>query len=149
MTDTARVLLTAVVLAGSAITMFAWRVTRIDPELPGRLIGELRLAQWAALMLAASGAVSIGLAVANPVVPGAHLEAWFGLAFVVAAGFILQRDPREALSFVALGFLMHALFNLTHRPGWLPVEIAPRWYVVACAIFDAYMAALAYWAQRR
>ncbi len=149
MTDTARVLLTAVVLAGSSITMFAWHITRIDPELPGRLIGELRLAQWAALLLSAGGAASIGLAVASPAVPGAHLEAWFGLAFVVAAGFILQRDPREALSLVAVAFLMHALFNLTHRPGWLPVELVPRWYVVACAIFDVYMAALSYWAQRR
>lgn len=149
MTDTARVLLAAVVLSASALAMFAWRVTRIDPDLPGRLIGELRLAQWAALVLTSIGAASIGLAVASPGLAGAHLEAWFGMTFVVAAGFVLQRDPREALSLVAIAFVIHALFNLSHRPGWLPLELAPRWYVVSCAIFDVYMAGLCFWARHR
>jgi hypothetical protein len=148
-TDTARVLFTAALLSASAISTFAWRVTHIDPELPARLIGELRLAQWAALILAAVGSVPIGLAVANPVISAGHLDASLGIAFVLMAGLVLQRDPREALLLVSGGFVLHAIANLTHRPGWLPVEIAPHWYTVGCAMFDVYMAALCFWARRR
>jgi hypothetical protein len=148
-TDTARVLFTAAILAASAISMFAWRVRQIDAEQPGRLIGELRLAQWAALILAGVGTVPIGLALAHPTISTAHLDATLGLIFVLIAGLVLQRDPREALLLVAGGFVLHALANLTHRPGWLPVEIAPRWYTVGCSTFDVYLAALCYWARSR
>ena len=60
MTDTARVLLTAAVLSGVTMATFAWRVMRTDPSHPDRLVGELRLAQWAAVLLTAIGAIPIG-----------------------------------------------------------------------------------------
>jgi hypothetical protein len=129
--------------------MFAWRVTRIDPSQSARLIGELRLAQWAAILIAAAGAMPIGLSVAGPAIPAAHLDAWLGVLFVVLAGLLLQREPREALVVASLVFIIHALVDIAHRPGWLPPDVAPKWFTVGCAIFDVYLAAVCYWAQRR
>jgi hypothetical protein len=149
MTDTARVLLTAAVLSGSALGVLAWRVGRTDASAPERLVGELRLAQWAALLLAATSGLPMGLAVALPSMPDAHLDAAIGVAFVGLAGIVLLRDPREGLFLAAAAFVLHALVDLAHRPGWLSAELAPRWYVVGCASYDVYVAALCYWARRR
>ncbi len=149
MTDTARVLLTATVLAGSATGAFAWSVARIDPEQPERLVGELRLAQWAALLLAAIAAMPIGLSVAQPSIPGGHLDAAIGVGFVCVSAVILVRDPRESLFLAAAGFVLHALVDIAHRPGGLSPDLAPRWYIVGCASFNVYLAALCYWARRR
>jgi hypothetical protein len=148
-TDTARVLLTAGVLSATAASMFAWRVGRIDAERPERLIGELRLAQWAALVLAAVSAMSIGLAVAAPPTPTAQLDAALGIAFLVLAGLVLLRDPREALLLVSLGFVLHALVDIGHRPGLLSPDLAPRWFTIGGATYDLYLAALCYWLRRR
>ncbi|MEZ5319894.1 MAG: hypothetical protein R2752_21000 [Vicinamibacterales bacterium] len=149
MTDTGRVLLTAAILAGSAIGVFAWRVTRLDPAEAERLVGELRLAQMAAVVLAAVGAILIGLAASATQVPGAHLDATLGVAFVVAAGFVLRRHPHEALLAAAIGFLAHALVMLAHRPGLLPPDLLPRWFAIALATCDVYLAAVCWAARRR
>ena len=148
MSDTARVLLTAAVLASTALAAFLWRLTRLDPSGPERLIGELRLAQWAALTLAAAGTVSIGLAVAHDGAPYGTIEVTVGLAFVVVAAMVLQREPREALLLAAGGFILHALLNLAHRRGGLD-PIAPPWYAMGAAIFDVVVAAICYWGRRR
>jgi hypothetical protein len=62
----------------------------------------------------------------------------------VVAGFTLVRDPRQGLTIVALGFAAHALVDIAHQPGILADGIAPRWYVVGCAVFDVYIGAVAY-----
>jgi hypothetical protein len=129
--------------------MLAWRVARLDPSLPDRLIGELRLARWAAILLAAVGAISVGLAVARPDVSAGNADVALGVVFVGWAGVVLQREPREGLLLAAVAFVIHALLNIAHRPGWLSPEIAPHWYTVGCAIYDVYIAALCWWARRR
>ncbi len=149
MTDTARVLLTAAALSASAIAMLAWRVARSDPSQPERLIGELRVAQWAALLLAATGGVPIGLAVAQPLIPAEHLDAAIGIVFIGVAGLILLRDPREGLLLAAGAFGLHALVDIAHRPGWLSPDVAPRWFIVGCATYNLFLAAACYWARRR
>jgi hypothetical protein len=150
MTDTARVLLTAAVLAAGAMTILAWQVIRTDVHAPARLIGQLRLAQFAAMLLSATGAVPMGLAIAaTPDVSLAHLEIAFGVIFVVLAGLVLLRDPRQGLLIAAIAFVGHALIDLAHRPGLLPPAIAPRWFFVSCAIYDVGLAAICYWSQRR
>ena len=149
MTDTARVLLTFAILSGVAVSVFARRITQMDPMQPERLIGELRLAQWAAILLAAAGAIPIGLSVAHQAVPFGHLDAAIGVAFIGLAGIVLQRDPREALLMVAGGFILHALVDLAHRPGVLSPDLAPRWFTAGCATYDVYLAAVCYWARRR
>ena len=149
MTDTARVLLTAAVLSASAAAVFAARVRRTDPAQPARLIGELRLAQWAAVIQAAIGAVPIGAAVVRPDLPTAHLDATLGVLFVLPAAVILLREPRQALLIAAGGFLLQALVGLAHRPGWLWPDPAPPWFTVGVATYRVCLAAICYWASRR
>ena len=150
LTDTARVLLTAAVLSAGALAILAWQVTKTDSHAPARLIGQLRLSQVAAMLLAATGALPIGLAIAAaPTVQLAHLDAALGVIFVVLAGLVLQRDPRQGLLIAALAFIAHALVDLAHRPGLLSPALGPRWFFVSCAVYDVLVAAICYWGQRR
>jgi hypothetical protein len=146
--DTARVLLAAAVLSGLALPTFVWRVTQVDPEDTGRLIGELRLAQWAAVLLSGISGIPIGLAIAGTT-PIAHVDAAFSVVFIGLAGIVLQREPREALLLASAAFVCHALLDLAHRPGWLSPELSPRWFSTGCAMYNVYLAGLCYWARRR
>lgn len=148
MSDTARVLLTAAVLSAAAIATLAWRLVRLDADEAERLIGELRLMQWAAVLLAAVSAIPMGLAIAAQA-PLAHLDIALGAIFVGLAGFLLQRDPREGLLVACAAFLTHALLDIAHRPGWLAADLAPRWYTIGCAIHNVLLAAICYRARRR
>jgi hypothetical protein len=143
------VLLTAGVLSAVAITTFAWRVTQVDLEEPQRLIGELRLAQWMAIILAGIGGIPLGLALADPSASLANLDAAAAVLFMGLAGVVLQRDPREALLLGSGGFLLHALVDIAHRPGWLATDLAPRWFTIGCAIHNVYLAGVCFWARRR
>ena len=143
------VLAIAAVLSGLTLILFAVRVIRADPSQPEHLIGQLRLAQWAAVLLGGAGAISIGLAIASPVAPFAGAEAALGIVIVAWSGLVLQRDPREALVFVAGGFVAHALFSLAHRPGWFASGTTPHWYIVGITIYDVCLAAVCFWARRR
>jgi len=148
-TDTARVLLTAGVLSLSAIVALAWRTSRTESNSPERLIGELRLSQWVAILLAATGGVPMGLAIAGSAIATAHLDLAIGVAFVGLAGLILQREPRQALLIATGGFLLHAIVDIAHRPGWLSPDLVPRWFIIGCASYDILIAAICYWARRR
>lgn len=149
MSDTARVLLTAAVLSFSAFAALAWRVTRSDAAQPERLVGELRLSQWAAVLLAASGAAGIGFAAARPNVPTGTVDVTVAMTCIVLAGLVLLREPRTGLLVAALGLLGHALADVAHRPGWLSQELVPRWYAVSSAVWDLAIAAVCLWARRR
>ncbi len=146
--DTARILLTAAVLSAIALATFVVTLTRLDPTGPDRLVGQLRLAQWGALLLAVTAGVSIGLTIAAMDGPFGTLEVTLGIAFTIAAGASMLREPRSALYTIAAAFLLHACYDIAHRPGGLP-SIAPHWYAVGCAIYDVYVAVLCYWAIRR
>lgn len=149
MTDTARVLLTAGVLSVSTAGVFAARLRRMDASDPARLVGQLRLSQWAAIVLATLGGAPIGLAVANAGQPLAHLDLTLGVAFGILAGIVLHREPAAALHLASGAFILHALLDLAHRPGWLSPAIAPVWYTAGSATFDIGMAAVCFWAARR
>ncbi len=149
MTDTARVLLTAAILSAATVSIFAWKITRIDREEPARLIGELRLAQWAAVLLAGVGMVPLGLVLAAPATATGNFDAAFGVIFVGLAGLILQRDPHEGLLLVTGAFLLHALVDILHRPGWLSPDLAPQWFTIGCAIYNVVIAVVCYLARRR
>lgn len=149
MHETGRVLLAAAVLSVTGLAVFAWRVSRLEADDSARLIGELRLAHVAAVLLAALGGVPIGLAVGAPEVANGHLDVGLGLAFVVFTGWTLFQPPQDALLWLSLGFLLLALANLAHQPGWLPPEITPHWYVVSSASYSLCVASLCYIASRR
>jgi hypothetical protein len=147
--DTARLVTTALVLAGSAMGVFAWRVSALEPAQPQRLIAELRLAQVLAVILAVTGGAWLGLAVAARGETLAGLDITVSLAAAIVAAMALLSDPRQALGLLAAAFMAHALADIAHRPGWLAPTIAPRWFTVGCAAFDVYLAALCYWVRRR
>jgi hypothetical protein len=139
----------AFALTGSALGVFAWRVASVDPSQPQRLIGELRFAQAMAILLAVTGGAWLGLAVRGGDEPLAGLDVTASAAAAVTAAFALVSDPRRALGVLAGAFMVHALIDVAHRPGWLAPSIAPRWFTVGCAAYDVYLAALCYWARRR
>src|SRR5436190_7789235 len=127
----------------------AWRVVRTESASPARLVAQLRVAQWAAVVLAAVGGISIGLSVAAEAVPAATLDVTIGAALLLASMAVIQREPRGALIVAASAFVAHALTDLAHRPGWLSPDVSPRWYVVRSAIYDVCVAAFCYVATRR
>jgi len=149
MTEVGRVLLTAAVLTLSAFASFAWRISRTDASQPERLIGELRLAQWAAVLFAATGAASIGFAAARPSIPLGTIDATIAVLCVVVAGMVLQREPRAGLLIAAWAFLGHALFDVSHRQGLLSDDLVPRWFAGSWAVWDLAMAAICLWGRRR
>ena len=149
MIDPPRILLIAAVLSTTALGTFAYQVGRTDPSAPGRLVGELRVAQWAALFLAAASALSMGFAMAATDGAILNVDLTLGVGFVGYAGLIMQSEPPTALLLAILGFAAQALVILAHRPGWLAPMVLPRWFAVGCAGYDVALAAICYWARRR
>jgi len=147
--DPARVLLTAAVLSLATVAMLAWRAMRASPDEPARLIGALRLAQWCAVLLAAIGAIPIGLALSASADSLGGIDAALGIVTVGTAGFMLLRDPYEALVLLAGAFVLHALIDLAHRPDFLSPALAPRPYLVGCAVYNVCLAAICFAARRR
>jgi hypothetical protein len=120
------------------------RTALIPISSPERLVSELRLAQVAALLLALSAGAYIGFAAANEAQPGVGFDVALSIGFLVVASWTMVRDPRQALTVLALGFAAHAIVDVAHQPGWLPAGIAPRWYAISCAVYDVYLGALCY-----
>ena len=149
MTDTARILLTGALLSASAIAVFAWRLTRVDPSQPERLIGELRLAQFAAVLLALTGGTWLGLAIAHEADLFAGLDVSLGVAFALVAIIALHLEPRQSLLVLAGAFALHAVLDVAHQPGGLSATVAPDWFIVGCAGYDVFVGALCFWARRR
>ena len=131
----------ALLFGVSALTL---RAMRLAPNAPDRLVAELRLAQIASLVLALTAGVSIGLIVNQGERPGLTLEVALGLAFFITASVAPFRDPREALTILAIAFGAHAVADVMHRPGLLADGIAPQWYIVGCALLDLGLGAFCY-----
>jgi hypothetical protein len=135
------------VAAAAIATGFTWysiKTASISTASPERLIGELRLAQFAALLLTLSAGAYIGLAAVYEARLGIGLDVALATGFFVLASVTMVRDPRQALTILSLGFAAHAVLDVAHRPGLLPEGIAPTWYSIGCAVFDVYVAALCY-----
>ena len=145
MTEAARSIVVAFALIGSGMTWQAIQSARVPVSSPDRLVAELRLAQLAALLLALSAGAYIGLAVAHEALAGVGFDIALAAGFFVVAASTMVRDPRQALTILALAFAAHAIVDVTHRPGWpLPDGVAPRWYSIWCAVYDVYIGALCY-----
>ena len=138
---------TAIVAFGALGAGLAWQAIRtaaIPAASPERLIAELRLAQMAALLLTLSAGAYVGFAVAREHEPGVGLDIALAVCFLLVAAVTMVRDPRQALTIVALAFAAHAVVDIGHRPGLLPEGLAPRWYAVGCAVYDVCMGAVCY-----
>lgn len=138
------VLVLALGVAG-ILARLAWQAARTPVSDGTRLVAEFRVIRLAAILLAATGAVYIGFAVARAQTTGAALEIALAAGFITLAAVAMTRDPRQALAMLALGFVAHALLDIAHRPGFLPPEFAPRWYLIGCAVYDSAIAAICYW----
>lgn len=138
---------TVTIAFGALLLGVAWqsiRTARVPTSSPERLVSELRLAQLAALLLVMSAGAYIGFAVASESRPGVGLDIALAVGFLIVAAATMVRDPRHALTILALAFAAHAVLDVAHRPGLLPEEIAPRWYAVGCAVYDLFLGALCY-----
>lgn len=145
MSEAAQTTLVAFALLATGMTWQAVQSARVPVSSPDRLVAELRLAQLAALLLALSAGAYIGLAVAHEAQPGVGFDVALAGVFFVVAASTLVRDPRQALTILALAFAAHAILDVAHRPGWpLPDGVAPRWYSIGCAVYDVFMGALCY-----
>jgi len=126
---------------------FSWQTFRtaaIPASSPDRLVAELRLAQIAALILTMSASAYLGFAASHEDQLGVGFDIAFAVGFFVTSAFTLTRDPRQALTVLALAFAAHALLDVAHRPGLLAEGVVPRWYTIGCAVFDVYIGALCY-----
>jgi hypothetical protein len=128
---------------GAGFAWYAVRSSMVPATSPDRLVAELRLAQFAALLLVLTAGAYIGFAVSKETVVGVGFDIAFAVGFLVVAASTLVRDPRQALTVLALAFAAHAVLDVAHRPGALP-EIAPRWYLIGCAVYDVFIGALCY-----
>ena len=145
-TEALRTIVIAFAGLAAGVTMLSVRTAAIPVDVPERLIAELRLAQIAALLLVLAAGAYVGLAVAHEARQGVGLDIALAVGFFVVAAATLVRDPRHALTILALAFAAHAIVDVAHRPGWLlPDAVAPRWYSIGCAVYDAYIGALCYW----
>ena len=149
MSDSSRVLLIAAVLSAAALAVFAAQVGRTETATPPRLIGQMRLAHWAALLLATSSGITLGFIVASGSGPLVSVDAALAIMLAGAAALAIQREPRAALLVVTAGLVAHALLTIAHRPGWLPADALPRWYAVGSATYDTVIAAICAWTWRR
>jgi hypothetical protein len=128
----------------AGLTWLSARTASIAATSPQRLVAELRLAQMAALLLTLIAGAYIGLAVIRENEPGVGLDIALAVGFMIVAAWTMMRDPRQALTVLALAFAAHAIVDIAHRPGLLPAALAPRWYAIGCAVYDAYIGALCY-----
>jgi hypothetical protein len=128
-TEGLRTLAVAFLGLAAGFTWYAARTALVPTNSPDRLVAELRLAQ---LAIAHEDQLGVGFDIALAVV------------FLVVAATTLVRDPRQALTILALGFAAHAVLDVAHQPGWLTPGIAPRWYSISCAVYDVYIGALCY-----
>jgi hypothetical protein len=127
----------------AGFTWYAVRTTLIPANSPDRLVAELRLAQFAALLLALTAGAYIGTSVNHDGQLGVGFDIALTLGFLIVAAATLVRDPHQALTILALAFAAHAVVDVAHQPGALP-EVAPRWYLTGSAIYDVYIGILCY-----
>ena len=145
MSEGLRTIALAFAALGAGFTWQSFRTMAIPASAPDRLVAELRLSQVAAMLLALVAGMSIGVAASHEQVPGVALDVAMAVGFFVCATAMLVRDPRQALTVLALAFAVHAVFAVAHRPGSpLPDGLVPRWFTVGGAVYDVCIGALCY-----
>ncbi len=144
MSDGGIALALATLALAAHVAWMSARVAGLPANTPERLVGELRLAQLAALVLCLVAGAGGGLAVAQVQVPGAGITLALAAGFLLVASNAILREPHDALTLLAVAFLAHAVVDILHRPGWLPELIVPGWYARDCATLNVVLAALCY-----
>ena len=144
MTDTDRALILAAAALALTLIRLSVIASRADPAAPARLIAELRLAQFGALMLTLTGGLYMGAALAQGTIPGSGIDIALAVGFLALASVAITREPGHALTLLAIGFAGHAVVDLIHGAGVLPTGALPAWFPTACAIYDVGIAGVCY-----
>jgi|SRR5690606_23882222 len=143
MSQVAVVFVLMAMLFTGGLGWFAWRLTQLAPDSPLAVVGQLRLSQAGAIVLALTAGMHAGLAAAAAATPGVAADLGLAGGFAALALLALLREPRVALGLLASAFAAHALVDIAHRPGLLPT-IVPRWLAVGGAIVDLALAAICF-----
>ena len=107
------------------------------------LKAELHLVQFAALLLTFISSIYIGFAITdNSQSINDELNIVFAIGFLLFAIVVIRKTPRIALKYLVLGFIAHAVIDLTHGIKWVSLEVMPDWYAYLCAIYDLGCAAI-------
>ncbi len=137
-------LIVACAVMALALIRLSLAASRADPSAPDRLVAELRLAQFAALVLVLTAGVYVGFALAHGTSPGSGIDVALAVGFLVLASVAVTQEPGDALTVLALAFAAHAVVDLLHGAGTLPSDALPAWYSTACAIYDVGVAGVCY-----
>ena len=143
-TEAFRALALGSVALGLALGWLAYNAARLEVTSPNRLVLELRLAQFSALLLVLAAGIYVGLAIAHENTPGVGLDIALATGFFVVAALATTWEPTRALTALAIAWGAHGLVDLAHMADALPGAIAPPWYPTACAIFDVAVAGICY-----
>ena len=81
--------------------------------------------------LAVIGAIYVGFAFADGRLSIMILELTVGTGFLVLGFLGLWQAP----VFIAVGLILHALWDLAHRPRGITTKL-PAWYPAFCAAYD-------------
>ena len=144
MTEAMLAFVFSAVILGGGVVWLATVAVRAEATDPDRLVSELRLAQYAALLLAATATVYIGFALAHDEARASGLVIALVTGFFLVAAVVATWEPGRALTALALAWGAHALLNLAHAADLLPAAIVPAWYPAAGAIYDICIAGLCY-----
>jgi hypothetical protein len=143
-TETVRAIVLGFLAVGSVLAFFSFRAAATPSSSPERLIAEFRVVRFAALLLALTAGAYVGLAAARDQVAAGALDVTLSIGFLAVASVAVTRDPRQALMMLAGAFAAHALLDIAHRPGLLSPDLAPRWFLISCAVYDMTAGALCY-----
>ena len=127
-----------------ALAWTAWQACRSDPNSPERLVVELRLSQYSALLLLLVVGVYVGLNVAYENINGTSFDIAIAVGFFVIVSSVITWEPASALTTLSLAWVGHSFVDLAHIINLLPADIAPAWYPRVCAIYDVCVAAICY-----
>ena len=116
----------------------------MEKTAPDRLVLELRLAQFSALLLVLAAGVYVGLGIAHEGTSGTGLDIALATGFFVIAAVATTWEPTLALTTLAVAWGAHSFVDLAHIVDLLPSSIVPEWYPTACAVYDVCIAAICY-----
>ena len=119
------------------------QATNMEPSNPNRLITELLLAQYAALLMVLTAGVYIGLVLTQEQQPRIELDVALSTGFILLAAIAITWVPEKALTALAVAWTAHAMIDLGHIAELLS-PIRPSWYPTTCALHDVVLAGFCY-----
>ena len=125
MSEAFRAVVVGSLALGLALGWVAWRAIRLDTTSPDRLVLELRLAQFSALLLVLAAGIYVGVSVANEETSGTGLDVALAVGFFVVASVATTWEPSMALTALALAWVGHSLVDLAHIANLLPAAMLP------------------------